>query len=133
MSIKLIKVIGVAVIALLMSSPALAAGGGLWPSAGHDLHNTRFQNTETTIGIANAANLAVKWQFTTGGDVSATPAVDDTAVYVPDWAGNLFAVDKATGQQIWSRQISAYTGVPGDVARATPAVNDNTLILGDQG
>jgi polyvinyl alcohol dehydrogenase (cytochrome) len=59
--------------------------------------------------------------------------VDGSAVYVPDWAGNLFAVDKATGQQVWSRKISEYTGVPGDLARATPAVVGNKLILGDQG
>src|SRR5215216_312309 len=124
---------GIVVIALMVSSPAFAAGGGLWPSAGHDLRNTRFQNTESTIGVANAANLAVKWQFTTGGDVSATPAVDDMAVYFPDWAGSLFAVDRNTGALLWSRQISDYTGVPGDFIRATPAIAGNKLIFGDQG
>src|SRR5215212_3056531 len=133
MSTKLIKVMGIAVIVLLLSSPAFAAGGGLWPSAGHDLRNTRFQNTETTIGVANAANLAVRWQFTTDNDVSATPAVDDTAVYVPDWAGNLYALDRNTGALLWSHQIPDYTGVAGDFARATPAVAGNKLIFGDQG
>src|SRR5215211_1110240 len=133
MSTRLIKVMGIAVSVLLLSSPALAAGGGLWPSAGHDLRNTRFQNTETTIGVANAANLAVKWQFATGGDVSATPAVDDTAVYFPDWAGNLFAVDRNTGVLLWSHQIADYTGVAGDYSRATPAVSGGKLIFGDQG
>src|SRR5215211_8247425 len=133
MSTRLIKVMGIAVSVLLLSSPALAAGGGLWPSAGHDLRNTRFQNTESTIGVANAANLAMKWQFTTGSDVSATPAVDDTAVYVPDWAGNLYALDRNTGALLWSRQIADYTGVPGDFARTTPAIAGSNLIFGDQG
>src|SRR5438045_8522566 len=120
---KLIKLVGIVVIVLVVSSPAFAAGGGLWFTAGHDLRNTRFQNAESTIGVANAANLAVKWQFTTGGDVSATPAVDDTAIYVPDWAGNLFAIDRNTGTLLWSHQIADYTGVAGDYARTTPAIS----------
>jgi polyvinyl alcohol dehydrogenase (cytochrome) len=120
---------------VLLVPTALAAGGGGsgWPSAGHDLRNTRYQNTESTIGIANVGNLAVKWQFTTGSDVSATPAVDDTAIYVPDWAGNLYALDRNTGAMLWSHQISEYTGVVGDYARTTPAIAGNTLIFGDQG
>ena len=130
---KLFKLVSIMIILLLVASPAFAAGGGLWLTAGHDLRNTRFQNTESTIGVANAANLAVKWQFTTGGDVSATPAVDDTAVYFPDWAGNLFAVDRNTGALLWSHQIPDYTGVAGDYSRATPAVSGSKLIFGDQG
>ncbi len=130
---KFIKWTSIAVIALLVSSPAFAAGGGLWLTAGHDLSNTRYQNTESTISVANVANLAVKWQFTTGSDVSATPAVDDTAVYVPDWAGNLYALDRNTGALLWSHQIPDYTGVAGDYVRATPAVAGNKLIFGDQG
>src|ERR1044071_4600159 len=122
-----------AVMILLVSSPVFAAGGGLWLTAGHDLRNTRYQNTESIISVANVANLAVKWQFTTGSDVSATPAVDDTAIYVPDWAGNLYALDRNTGAMLWSHQISEYTGVVGDYARTTPAIAGNTLIFGDQG
>lgn len=130
---KFLKFMGILLVMALVSSPAFAAGGGLWLTAGHDLRNTRFQNTETTINVSNAANLAVKWQFTTGGDVSATPAVDDTAVYIPDWAGNLFAIDRNTGTLLWSHQIVDYTGVAGDYARATPAVAGNRIIFGDQG
>jgi polyvinyl alcohol dehydrogenase (cytochrome) len=122
----------IAIAASLVVTPALAAGD-LWLSAGHDVLNSRFQNTERIIGISNAANLTVKWVFTTGGDVSATPAVDDSAVYVPDWAGNLFALDRNTGALLWSRTIPGYTGVPGNYVRATPAVAGNALIFGDQG
>jgi len=126
-----------ALVALALLVPTALAGGGgggsSWPSAGHDLRNTRFQNTERTIGIANVANLAVKWQFTTGGDVSATPSVDDGATYVPDWAGNLYALDRNSGALLWSHQISDYTGVAGDYARTTPAIAGSSLIFGDQG
>jgi len=33
--------------------------------------------------------------------VTVVPIVTDEAVYYSDWAGNLFAVDRATGKQIW--------------------------------
>ena len=120
--------------ALLLGGQATAApGGNGWSSAGGDRANTRFAANESKISAANASGLVKKWEFTTGGDVSATPAVDGQRVYVPDWAGNLYAVDRTTGQQVWSRTITSYTGIPGDKARATPAVTDTALILGNQG
>jgi polyvinyl alcohol dehydrogenase (cytochrome) len=128
-----LSVLAALALLLLPAATALAGSWGLWLTGGQDPLNSRWQPAETKIGVGNASTLAPRWTFTTGGDVSATPAVDGSAVYVPDWGGNLFAIDKKTGTQLWSRQISTYTGVPGDVARATPAVNDNTLILGDQG
>src|SRR4029079_13841415 len=96
-------------------------------------HKSVLQDTVLPIAVSNASNLTVQWVFTTGGDVSATPAVDDVAVYVPDWAGNLFAVDRNTGAQLWSRTIPGYTGVAGNYARTTPAVAGNALVFGDQG
>ena len=128
-------VILVALGALVVSSTMAWAmgGGGLWLSGGQDRNNDRHASTETKISPDNAADLAVKWVFTTGGDVSATPAVDGTNVYVPDWAGNLFAIDRDTGGALWTRQISEYTGIDGNFSRNTPAVHGDMLILGDQG
>jgi polyvinyl alcohol dehydrogenase (cytochrome) len=128
-------VILVALGALVVSSTMAWAmgGGGLWLSGGQDRNNDRHASTETKISPDNAADLAVKWVFDTGGDVSATPAVDGTNVYVPDWAGNLFAIDRDTGGALWTRQISEYTGIDGNFSRNTPAVHGDMLILGDQG
>jgi len=50
--------------------------------------------------VNSVGGLTQKWAFTTGGDVSATPAVDEQRVYFPDWAGNLYAVDRKTGRQV---------------------------------
>jgi len=119
--------------ALLLTATVIAAEAALWPVAGHDRNNTRFAKNESEIGVDNAADLAVEWVLQTGGDVSATPAVDTDAVYFPDWAGNLYKVDRASGAVIWSQQIAAYTGVSGNFARTTPAIYDNLLIFGDQG
>lgn len=104
----------------------------LWLMWGHDLHNTRWQPQETIVGRDSASELGVSWVFEAGGDVSATPAVDDDAVYVPDWAGNLFKLDRHTGAMIWRRSISEYNGVPGSMARTTPFVHGDALIFGDQ-
>jgi polyvinyl alcohol dehydrogenase (cytochrome) len=95
--------------------------------------NARWQAAETRIDVANVGRLSPRWTFTTGGDVSATPAVDGNTVYVPDWAGNLFAIDRRSGERVWSHRISEYTGVAGDVARTTPVLAGNQLIFGDQG
>ena len=119
---------------IAVSAPARADSDDAgWPSAGHDLSNTRFQNTEKSIGLGNVSGLTVKWTFTTHGDVSATPSVDGDNVYFPDWAGWLYAVNRKTGALVWQTRIDAATGVGNDLARATPAIAGNKLIVGTQG
>ena len=81
-----------------------------WPVAGQGAANLRSQPAESFLGTSNAASLIPKWIFTTEGDVSATPTVGGSTVFVPDWAGYLFAIDLATGEQIWSHPISEYDG-----------------------
>ncbi|HEX4354319.1 MAG TPA: PQQ-binding-like beta-propeller repeat protein, partial [Polyangiales bacterium] len=116
------------------SQSAQSIGGSArWSAAGHDLSNTRNQPLERHIDRNNASTLTVKWVFKTEGDVSATPAVDDNAVYVPDSAGNLFAIDRRSGQAIWQHKIADYTGLANDIARATPAIAGDAIIVGDQG
>jgi polyvinyl alcohol dehydrogenase (cytochrome) len=120
--------------ALMVGGTAVAApGGNSWSSAGGDRQNTRSAANETKISAANVSSLAKLWELTTGGDVSATPAVEGGRVYVPDWGGNLYAVDRNTGRPVWKRTISSYTQIPGDKARATPAISDGILVIGNQG
>ena len=126
--------IAILVVGVLMGGIASAAvSGSDWNSAGGNLQNTRFQAGEKKLSVKTVDELEKKWEFTTGGDVSATPAVEGDTVYFPDWAGNLYAVDKWTGQQKWSTTIVSATGIPGDKARATPAIAGNKLIIGTQG
>jgi polyvinyl alcohol dehydrogenase (cytochrome) len=118
---------------VLLGGRVLAQSGAAaqWRIAGHDLNNSRSQPNERTIGVGNVGQLVTKWVFTTGSDVSATPTVAGNNVYFPDWAGNLFAVRADTGQLQWSRKISDYNGRPGSIARVSPAVFNDQLILGD--
>ena len=109
-----------------------AAVGADWPSAGHDLNNSRHQADETKISVKSVAGLQLKWAFNTDGDVTANPAVEGDYLYFPDSTGSLYKLNKHTGSLVWKLPISTYTGVPGDFARATPAISGNALILGNQ-
>jgi polyvinyl alcohol dehydrogenase (cytochrome) len=106
-------------------------GPNQWPIMGQNLANWRSAPSEHKIGVSNAASLAVKWSFTTGSDVSATPTASDNNIYFPDWAGNLYAVQANDGKLVWSRQISQYDNQPGAVSRVSPAIHGEDLIIGD--
>lgn len=123
----------VAVAAAALPLMAAAAQGSEWSSAGGDRQNTRSQPSEHTLGIGNVNRLAVKWVLNTAGDVSATPAVDADTVYVPDWAGYLYAVNRSTGSVRWSVYLPSVTGIPRDKARATPALGGGKVVIGTQG
>jgi polyvinyl alcohol dehydrogenase (cytochrome) len=102
-----------------------------WRMIGHDARNTRNQPFERRIGPENASRLALKWATATAGDVSATPAVVNGAVYFGDFGGMLWKLDAETGDVIWSHMVSDYTGIAGDIARTSPSVAGHTLVVGD--
>jgi len=66
------------------------------------------------------------------GDVSATPAIVNGVVYVPDWGGYLSAIRASDGHVIWRRLISSYNGIAGSVSRTDPVVDGSTLVIGTQ-
>ena len=121
------SVLGLAVVSAAQSADNAAT----WPAAGRDLSNSRNQPAENRINPGNVASLMTKWIFRTGGDVSATPTVGADAVYVPDWAGNLYAIRKDNGQAIWTTRISQYTGAADAFSRVSPAIHGTDLIVGD--
>jgi polyvinyl alcohol dehydrogenase (cytochrome) len=122
-----------AISVLLLVSALTAQGQAEWPMAGRNLSNSRSQPTEHLITRANVHTLGAKWVFSSSKDVSATPTVYKEGVYFPDAGGNLYAVNKETGNLIWSHQISDYDGVKGSLTRVSPAVDidNNQLIIGD--
>jgi polyvinyl alcohol dehydrogenase (cytochrome) len=111
------------------TSTAFAAD---WLSAGRDLKNSRYQTDEKKLTANNVGALSLRWSFSTDGDVTANPAIDADHLYFPDSAGSLYKVNRLTGALVWKQPISSYTGLPGDFARATPAIAGNLLILGNQ-
>src|SRR5437868_7092842 len=126
-------VLVVAVLAVIAGATRTAADrdGAAWQTIGQDPANGRNQPLERKIGADNVRRLAVKWTATTAGDVSATPAVVNGAVYFGDFGGMLWKLDAETGQVVWSHPVSFYTGISGDIARTSPSVAGNTLVVGD--
>src|SRR5258706_632640 len=110
---------------------ATVGGGPDWGMIGNEATNSRNQPLERSIEPANASRLMLKWVAQTAGDVSATPAVVNGAVYFGDFGGRLWKLDAETGQVIWSHLVSDYTGIAGDLARTSPSVAGNTLVVGD--
>lgn len=141
--------VGASVLALALVLPLAAHGPGHsaeWTMNGKDVGNTRQQPDEHRISSRNVERLAPRWVLTTGGDVSATPAVITeesgrhsrggkrdrrTVVYFPDWSGRLWKVDAATGDVIWTRFITDYTGVAGAISRTSPAYARGLIFVGD--
>ena len=122
-------VMAAAVISLLHPVQALAAPAGSWPMFGQNLQNTAATGTNSGKDVAQ---LAKKWTFTTGGDVSARAAVVNGVAYFPDWGGNLWAVNTANGTQVWGHQLSDY-GLPANThSRTSPAVVDGVVYVGTQ-
>ena len=109
-----------------------AAFGAEWPSAGRDLKNSRYQADEKKISPRTVGALTVRWSLATDGDVTANPTVDGDYLYFPDSAGSLYKVNRWTGALVWKHPVAAYTGLPGDFARASPAVAGDLLLLGNQ-
>ncbi|OLB07420.1 MAG: hypothetical protein AUH14_03660 [Candidatus Rokubacteria bacterium 13_2_20CM_69_15_1] len=77
-----------------------------WPNHGNDLANTRFQPVDQ-INRTNINKLKVAWVFHTGvldplAELQVSPIAVDGRLFVTDGHDNLFALDAATGQEIWS-------------------------------
>ena len=102
-----------------------------WPVFGQNDANTASA-ADTTISTANVQTLKPKWTFTTGGDVSARAAIVSGVAYFPDWGGNIWAINVATGKAIWSHQLSDYGLTAGTVSRTSPTVANGLVYIGTQ-
>ncbi|HEX5991538.1 MAG TPA: PQQ-binding-like beta-propeller repeat protein [Thermomicrobiales bacterium] len=74
-------------------------------------------------GPAPLERPIVKWKTFVGGESYASPVVGSGTVYVATKAGSLVALRLSDGRELWRAHIGDY------VARATPALSDNTLFV----
>lgn len=110
----------------------ISARAAEWTQSGRDLENSRYQSDERKISPRTVAGLRLRWSVATDGDVTANPVIDGNFLYFPDSAGSLYKVNRKTGALVWKKAMADYTGIPGDFARAAPAVSGKALILGNQ-
>jgi polyvinyl alcohol dehydrogenase (cytochrome) len=117
---------------LLLAVPSFSQTPSGWPFAGNELSNSRWAPTETVLNAQNVSGMTVKWQFTTQNDVSATPSVDSVGgyVYFPDWSGNLYKLNAATGATVWTHKMTDYGLSSGTMSRTTPTLYGTMLIIG---
>jgi polyvinyl alcohol dehydrogenase (cytochrome) len=111
-----------------------------WPSAGHDISNSRSNPDEHGVGPGNVGSLQQKWSKVLGGEMASTPAVVDGVVYAADLAtstngvitkgSTIWALTAATGATKWSRTLDSITGGTREHTRGTPAVADGRVIFG---
>jgi PQQ-dependent dehydrogenase (methanol/ethanol family) len=86
--------------------PSFARENLDWRYHGKDLANGRFQDVDQ-INPSNVAKLKPAWIFHTGINdpnmsMEMTPIVIDGVMYVPTGDDDVFALDAATGKQIWA-------------------------------
>lgn len=96
-----------------------------------------FRNGFDLLGIAHSKlpdKLELQWKFPTGEMVVATAAIVDGRVYVASLNGQLFCLNRKTGEKIWSyRSIDdpdPKSFAPG--FKAAPTVTADTVYLGDE-
>src|ERR1700728_2570759 len=90
-----------------------------WTSNGNDVSNSRFQSIDQ-INLSNVSQLKEAWVFHTGSpgvNLQVTPVVADGVMYITDGLSEVFALNPATGKQIWK-----YTPSPAVAAEANRGV-----------
>ncbi len=81
-------------------------GDPTWDHFGGDPANTRHAAGEALVGPENVARLVPAWEIDGIDGQSGTPLLVDGTLYFGDWTGTARAVDPATGDEVWSNQIT---------------------------
>ncbi|HEX2138476.1 MAG TPA: PQQ-binding-like beta-propeller repeat protein, partial [Woeseiaceae bacterium] len=107
--------------ASLLACAGVNADNDDWPHYGRDAGGTRYSPLEQ-IDASNLHRLEIAWQFRTGElgqgaedadslTFEATPVLRDGALYFSTAFGTAFAIDAATGEELWRFE----SGVPRDI------------------
>jgi outer membrane protein assembly factor BamB len=102
------RVIGVAIVfALLSAAPAFAVD---WTQAGRTSARIGFNGAEDVLNAGNVTTLQPQWTYAAAGVVG-SPVVAGNKVFFSSEAGELIAVDEASGLELWRRSV-ATSGAP---------------------
>ncbi len=98
---------GSAITASRTAKPPVGQGGNAnWSSHNIDLHNSRFSPVDE-INTSNVGRLTQKWSIDIPGTENisqSTPLVVDGVMYF-NGGSKLYAIDAATGKQMWTVQV----------------------------
>lgn len=94
---------GLGLAVALWSAPPDGATGADWPHNGGSYQYWRH-STLSQINTSNVRKLVPVWAFQTGdpdGGLQATPIVVDGIIYLSTSHNHIFAIDGATGRELW--------------------------------
>ncbi|MBI3681193.1 MAG: PQQ-dependent dehydrogenase, methanol/ethanol family [Acidobacteria bacterium] len=99
-----------------------------WLHYGRNLSGWRYSEL-SQINSSNVNELTLEWVFQTNvpGKLETTPLVKDNVMYITAAENNAFALDLATGKQIWKYAKE----VPRDLQACCGLVNRGFAMLGD--
>ena len=113
-----------------------------WTMWGGNLNNTRSADASTLISQTTVSNLAVAWNASVTGAVSASPLVHSGVTVFPTWAGQVYSLNSSTGNVVWQTTVDDYISSPlceapmeynvsasGVLSRTTPALAGADLIV----
>jgi polyvinyl alcohol dehydrogenase (cytochrome) len=95
-----------------------------WPMWGYSPERTFATSCDTALGPDTVAELRQTWFHATDDVVTATPAVVGDVVYVGDWAGVVYALDRDSGDELWRHQTAEHRNVYAGQIVSSPAVAD---------
>jgi outer membrane protein assembly factor BamB len=102
--------------------------GGAWPSYGGDATNSRTQAQERSLA-PSATGMQKAWTFTTDGAIQSTPVVSHGCAFATTTKGNVYAIDVATGHQVWAATVGGDGTSIGGYVPGSPAVVDDAVIV----
>lgn len=110
------------------------APGTAWASYGHDLANSRHQAAVPDLDpVAVATGLEPLFVQAFVGDVNNTPVVTGGCVFVAapagGQAGEVRAIDAATGAAVWSVPLAVGTPAYGGPIVGSPAVHGSLVLV----
>ena len=122
---------------LFTISSALAQDAGAtradWPHYGGTQFSWRYSALDQ-INTQNVKALSTAWMFQTGDyaeNLQATPIVQDGVMYLITARARVFALDAATGREIWNyRYPESPRSVPGFVGNRGVAIGDGKVFFG---
>jgi len=88
-----------------------------WPVVQGDLQATRAARN-SPIDSSTVSSLQVAWQVPVQVGITAPPVILNGVVYYQDMMSNVFAMDLATGDEIWRKDYNVSSNGPNGVAVA---------------
>jgi len=94
----------------------------------HRPNMTRWNKYENTLNVTNVGNLVLEWSFYVGegNDVLSGPAMNNGRVVAGSGNGSVYALDAATGAELWDFQT-------GGAAYSSPAIANGVVYINSVG